>query len=100
MNQSNIVYPYIPDHLLQKEMNLPEPLLDEYSVRRYINEILSKNANLNTHKCFIGAGCAVPTVVDEIIGRGEVSTSYAGFMSDQGKAQMQFEYQRSISTNN
>lgn len=123
MNENNIVYPYIPNtspttkavlmeqvdvkddlelfdtipsHLLQKEFNLPEPILDEYSIKRHTDEILGKNAHLGTHTCFLGAGCAphhVPAVVDEIIGRGELYTAYAGVMSDQGKGQIQFEYQ-------
>ena len=86
----------IPEHLLQKEMNLPEAMLDEYTVRRHTEELLAGNANLSTHKYFLGAGCAphyVPAVVDEIIGRGELSTAYAGLMADQGKSQIQFEYQ-------
>ncbi|OAN18783.1 glycine dehydrogenase [Photobacterium jeanii] len=123
MTKRNIVYPYIPNtapetkavlmekvkaktemelfdsipaHLLQKEMNLPEPLLDEYSIRRHADNLLSQNANLSTHKYFLGAGCAphyVPAVVDEIIGRGELATAYSGLMADQGKSQIQFEYQ-------
>ena len=123
MNKRNTVYPYIPNtapatkatlmeqvkvvdemelfdsipsHLLQSEMQLPEPILDEYSMRRHTDNLLSKNANLTTHKYFLGAGCAphyVPAVVDEIIGRGELYTAYAGLMADQGKSQIQFEYQ-------
>lgn len=90
------IFDMIPDHLMAKDIKLPEPILDEYSIKRHMEEILSKNANLNTHLCFIGAGCAphyVPSVVHEIIGRGEILTAYASNHGDSGKTQMMFEYQ-------
>ncbi|WZL71878.1 aminomethyl-transferring glycine dehydrogenase subunit GcvPA [Clostridiaceae bacterium 35-E11] len=90
------IFNMIPDHLLYNDFQLPEPILDEYSLKRHTNAILSKNANLNTHLYFLGAGCAphyVPSVVDEVLGRGEFYTSYTSVMGDQGRGQLQFEYQ-------
>ncbi|MCF8069432.1 MAG: aminomethyl-transferring glycine dehydrogenase subunit GcvPA [Desulfobacterales bacterium] len=90
------IFDMIPDHLLYQKFNLPEPILDEYTLKRHANAILSKNANLNTHLYFLGAGCAphfIPAVVDEVLGRGEFYTSYSSIMGDQGRGQLQFEYQ-------
>ena len=38
------LYEEIPEHLkYNQEMKLPEPILDEYSIRRHTDEILGKN---------------------------------------------------------
>lgn len=91
------IFDVIPDELkLNRKMNLPEPLLDEYSIKRHTSEILNKNANANTHLCFLGSGCAphfVPALCDEVAGRGELLTSYAGSGTmDVAKGQLVFEY--------
>jgi len=88
----------IPEHLLFKgKMNLPEPILDEYSIRRHMEGLLNKNKNCSEYLNFLGAGCAqhfVPAVCDEINGRGEFLTAYSGFFwADHGKWQAWFEYQ-------
>ena len=87
----------IPDHLqYKKRMNLPEPILDEYSLKRYIVGLLNKNSNCSEYLNFLGAGCAqhfVPAVCDEINGRGEFLTAYAAeFYADHGKWQALFEF--------
>ncbi|MGR6836935.1 aminomethyl-transferring glycine dehydrogenase subunit GcvPA [Syntrophomonas erecta] len=87
----------IPDELRFKgEMQLPEPLYDEYSIRRHTEEILAKNKNCKENTCFLGAGCAphfVPAVCDEINGRGEFLTAYVGeSIADHGKWQALWEY--------
>ncbi len=90
------IFDMIPDRLLYRDFNLPEPILDEYSLKRHTAEILAKNANLSTHLYFLGAGCAphfVPSIVDEVLSRGEFYTSYTSTMGDQGRGQLQFEYQ-------
>lgn len=124
MKKEQIVYPYIPNSVpavkaqmlkevnakdimeLYKEipeklkfkgrMNLPEPILDEYSLRRHVEELLDKNANTTEYNSFLGAGCAdhyVPAVCDEINGRGEFLTAYVGeSYADHGKWQALFEY--------
>lgn len=91
------LYAEIPEHLLFKErMNLPEPLLDEFSIRRHVEDLLKKNGNCSEYVNFLGAGCAghfVPAVCDEINGRGEFLTAYVGeSYADHGKWQALFEY--------
>lgn len=91
------LFDIIPDDLLLKErLNIPEPLLDEYSIKRYASEILDKNINTSTHLYFLGSGCAhhfVPALCDEVINRGELLTSYAGSGTmDVAKGQLVFEY--------
>ena len=92
------LYEEIPEHLKFKgKMNLPEPILDEHSIRRHVEGILNKNKNCSDHLNFLGAGCAqhfVPAVCDEINGRGEFLTAYSAvFWGDHGKWQAWFEYQ-------
>lgn len=125
MNKDNIVYPYIPNSVpeVKKEMmreigisdimelyereipdelrfkgtmQMPEPILDEYSIKRHTEEILNKNITAKDSLCFLGAGCAphfVPAVCDEMNGRGEFLTAYVGeSIADHGKWQTFFEY--------
>jgi glycine dehydrogenase subunit 1 len=92
------LYEEIPEHLKFKgTMNLPEPILDEHSIRKHVEGILNKNKNCSDHLNFLGAGCAqhfVPAVCDEINGRGEFLTAYSAmFWGDHGKWQAWFEYQ-------
>lgn len=91
------IYDMIPEELKFKgRMDLPEPLLDEYSIKRHTSGILEKNANTTTHLCFLGSGCAahfIPALCDEVISRGELLTSYAGSGTmDVAKGQLVFEY--------
>lgn len=92
------LYEEIPEHLRFKgKMNLPEPILDEYSIRRHVEGLLNKSKNCSEYLNFLGAGCAqhyVPAVCDEINGRGEFLTAYSAvFWGDHGKWQAWFEYQ-------
>jgi glycine dehydrogenase subunit 1 len=87
----------IPDHLkYQGRMNLPEPILDELSLRKHLEGLLNKNKHCSEYVNFLGAGCAqhyVPAVCDEINGRGEFLTAYAAeFYADHGKWQALFEF--------
>jgi len=91
------LYEEIPDRLRFKgRMNLPEPIRDEYSIKRHLERLLDRNRNCSDHLNFLGAGCAqhfVPAVCDEINGRGEFLTAYSGFFwADHGKWQAWFEY--------
>jgi len=87
----------IPEKLrLKKRMNLPKPFLSEYSLRRHIEGILSKNKTCKEYLNFLGAGCwqhYVPAVCDEVNQRGEFLTAYAGEpYDDHGRFQALFEY--------
>lgn len=125
MSKEKVVYPYIPNSvpeikaelmkevgvsderqlfeeipdelLLNRKMNLPEPILDEHSIKKHVEGILKKNKNCSEYLNFIGAGCAqhfVPAVCDEINSRGEFLTAYgAETWADHGKHQALFEYQ-------
>jgi len=90
-------YEDIPEKLrLKKPMKLPEPLLSEYSLRRHVEAILSKNRTCQEYLNFLGAGCwqhYVPAICDEINQRGEFLTAYAGEpYDDHGRFQALFEY--------
>ena len=86
----------IPEKLrMKRSMNLPEPVLSECSLRRHIEGILSKNKTCLEYLSFLGAGCwqhYVPAVCDEVNGRGEFLTAYAGEpYDDHGRFQALFE---------
>jgi glycine dehydrogenase subunit 1 len=88
----------IPDRLrLKHQMNLPKPLIAEADLKRYIEQILSRNIDCTKNLNFLGAGCwkhHVPAVCDEIARRAEFLTAYGGGeYSDIGKNQALFEFQ-------
>ncbi|MEJ2412405.1 MAG: aminomethyl-transferring glycine dehydrogenase subunit GcvPA, partial [Anaerolineales bacterium] len=90
-------YREIPDSLRLKEaMDLPEPFLSEYGLKRHMVSLLSKNKSCSDYLNFLGAGCwqhYVPAVCDEINGRDEFLTAYAGEpYEDHGRFQALFEY--------
>jgi len=91
------LYEDIPDALrLKGKMDLPEPFLSEYELVRHVEELLSQNATCKDYLNFRGAGCYqhfVPAVCDEINGRSEFLTAYAGEpYDDHGRFQALFEY--------
>lgn len=95
------LYEEIPEELrLKKPLNLPQPILDEFSIRKHIEDILSKNINCHRNTSYLGGGCArhfTPAVCKEIMGRGEFLTSYSSdAYGDHGKYQVLFEYQSMI----
>jgi len=91
------LYADVPEDLRMKErMALPEPHLSEAALRRHVEGILAKNETCKEYLSFLGAGCYqhhVPAVCDEINGRGEFLTAYAGEpYDDHGRFQALFEY--------
>lgn len=99
VNASDIseLYVEIPEPLkMRGRLDLPEPILDEYSLKRHLEGLLNKNKNATEYLNFLGAGCAehaIPAVCDEISGRGEFLTAYVGeSYADHGKWQAFFEY--------
>jgi glycine dehydrogenase subunit 1 len=95
------LYEEIPEKLrLRQPLHLPEPILDEFSIRRHTEEILGKNINCRKNSSFLGAGCTrhfTPAVCREIMSRGEFLTSYSSdAYGDHGKYQVLFEYQSLI----
>lgn len=87
----------IPDDLrLKRRLDLPEPLVSEQSLRRHVEDLLARNTTCRQNISFLGAGCYqhyVPAVCDEVNGRGEFLTAYAGEpYDDHGRFQALFEY--------
>ncbi len=82
---------------LKGKMNIPEPLLSEQTLVKHMESLLSKNETVEETLSFLGAGCYhhyVPAICDEIAGRAEFLTAYAGEpYEDHGRFQALFEYQ-------
>ncbi|HEM61041.1 MAG TPA: aminomethyl-transferring glycine dehydrogenase subunit GcvPA [Chloroflexi bacterium] len=123
-DRKEIVYPYIPNSVpeikeqmlhevgarvpgdfyedvsenlrLRRALDLPEPLLSEYALKRHVEGLLSRNATCGEYLSFLGAGCYqhhVPAVCNEVNQRGEFLTAYAGEpYDDHGRFQALFEY--------
>ena len=87
----------VPENLrLKSPLDLPEPLLSEYELKRHVESLLRKNKYAGEYLNFLGAGCYqhhVPAVCDEVNQRGEFLTAYAGEpYDDLGRFQALFEY--------
>ncbi len=96
MKSVDDIYEGIPEHLRFKgRMNLPDPIISEYSLTRHVEDILSKNRNSKDNICFLGGGTwnhHVPSVVTTIMERDEFLTCYVGdAYTDHGKFQALFE---------
>lgn len=95
-------YAAVPEELRMREpLSLPEPLSSEQDLRRHVESLLARNVAAGTggtgeYLSFLGAGCYrhhVPAVCDEVNGRGEFLTAYAGEpYDDHGRFQALFEY--------
>lgn len=88
----------IPKDLkLNRKMNLPEPYKSEYELVRGVDRILNKNMTANEYISFLGGGCwnhYVPAICNEINGRAEFLSGYAGEpYNDHGRFQSLFEYE-------
>lgn len=88
----------IPEDLrLRRDLNLPEALTSEVELKRHVEKILAKNRTCDEAISFLGGGCYhhyVPAICDEINGRSEFLTAYAGEpYEDHGRFQALFEYE-------
>lgn len=95
------LYASIPADLRFKgRLDLPDPLPAEQDLRRHVEALIAHNRGTGDLLVFRGAGCwphHVPALCDEITGRGEFLTAYAGgTYSDHGKNQAIFEFQSLI----
>ncbi|WP_026554668.1 aminomethyl-transferring glycine dehydrogenase subunit GcvPA [Arthrobacter sp. 35W] len=91
-------YADIPAELRVKGLlNLPEPFTAEADLERHVSSLLAKNTSTREYLTFLGAGVYnhyVPAVVEDVIGRSEFLTAYAGEpYEDHGRFQALFEYQ-------
>jgi len=93
----------IPEkHRLARPLDLPAAA-SEYEVARELARLASKNANLETHDWFLGAGTYahfVPSAVDAVVSRAEFTTAYTPYQAEisQGTLQTIFEWQTMISS--
>ncbi|MCK8608533.1 aminomethyl-transferring glycine dehydrogenase subunit GcvPA [Agromyces sp. C10] len=91
-------YADVPVELrLGRPLDLPEPLVAEQDLVRHVSELLGKNVPTTERLSFLGQGTYhhhVPAVVDEVIGRSEFLTAYAGEpYEDHGRFQALWQYQ-------
>lgn len=95
------LYKDVPERfMLKRRLNLPSPT-SEYEVKRHVESLLAKNKTGQDMPIFLGAGCwlhYVPAVVENIIQRTELLTSYTPYQAEasQGMLQLLFEYQSMI----
>jgi glycine dehydrogenase subunit 1 len=70
--------------------------MSEARLKRHVEGLLRKNTHCAAQLSFLGGGCYqhhVPAVCDEINGRSEFATAYAGEpYDDHGRFQALFEY--------
>lgn len=91
------LYEEIPERLrLRRRLDLPTPMRSEAELVRHVEGLLKRNTSTREAISFLGAGCydhQVPAVCDEINGRAEFLTAYAGEpYEDHGRWQALFEY--------
>lgn len=91
-------YADVPASLrLVEPLDLPQPFPSEADLVRHVEGFLRRNTSTRDVLSFLGAGCYphhVPAVCDEINGRSEFLTAYAGEpYEDHGRFQALFEYE-------
>lgn len=91
-------YADVPESLrLRRPLDLPPALVAEQDLVRHVSGLLDRNRPLQPGRSFLGSGTYhhhVPAVVDEVIGRSEFLTAYAGEpYEDHGRFQALFEYE-------
>ena len=72
----------IPTQLqLDRPLRMP-PALTELELERHLRELASRNVGAASRVCFMGGGAYdhyIPSVVDEVTGRGEFYTAYTPY---------------------
>ena len=89
-----------PSVRLNRSLNIPSSM-SEIELEKLVSEKLSKNKSFPDFINFIGGGVSlqhVPSVIDEILSRGEFYTAYTPYQPEisQGMLQALFEYQSQI----
>ena len=95
------LFPDIPESVRFKgELNIKKAK-NEYELKKELSSLANKNANLQTHTSFLGAGVYehyIPSIVDHVISRSEFYTAYTPYQPEisQGELQAIFEFQTMI----
>ena len=95
------LFSVIPEEIrLKRALNLPDAM-SETELERYVESKLAKNKSAPEYLNFIGGGTwlhHVPSIVEEILNRGEFYTAYTPYQPEisQGMLQGLFEYQSQI----
>jgi glycine dehydrogenase subunit 1 len=92
------IYEEIPaDVRFKGTLDLPSAGLPEAEVARLVGDLLKANKTTEDYLSFLGAGCwphYTPALIDEVIGRSEFLTAYAGVeVIDHGRFMAIFEFQ-------
>jgi glycine dehydrogenase subunit 1 len=92
------LYDDIPEKLRFKgKLNIPDGLTSEIDLKRFVEQVLAASSSCSENISFLGGGCYthyVPAICDEITGRSEFLTAYAGEpYEDHGRFQALFEYE-------
>lgn len=90
----------VPQDALYPEFKLPRAM-SELELMRELQAMSARNANLNEHACFLGAGAYhhfIPATVPHLVFRTEFYTAYTPYQAEisQGTLQTIFEYQSMI----
>ena len=90
----------VPEEARLPLLKLPPPL-SELEIQQELRMLSETNTDLNHTACFLGAGAYrhfIPSVVDQLISRGEFYTAYTPYQPEisQGTLQAIFEYQSMI----
>lgn len=97
VTDSEELFSGIPEHLRsQAPLDIPKGIPSEFSLKRHVQSLLNKNLSCDEAVSFLGGGCyqhQIPAICDEINGRSEFLTAYAGEpYDDHGRFQVMFEY--------
>jgi len=91
----------IPESIrLQRPLNLPKGMA-EAEVRRHLEALAARNADVTRYTCFLGAGAyehLIPAALGPLVSRSEFYTSYTPYQPEitQGVLQATYEYQTHI----
>ena len=95
------LYSDVPSSVrLNRPLKIPKSL-SEIELERLVRDKLARNNSSPEFLCFLGGGASihhVPSIIDEIISRGEFYTAYTPYQPEisQGMLQGMFEYQSVI----
>jgi glycine dehydrogenase subunit 1 len=97
ISDSRELFKDIPEAVRFPTLDLP-PRLTEMEAQSHLRELAGRNRDLTQLACFLGAGVYdhyIPSVVDQIVSRGEFYTAYTPYQPElsQGTLQYMFEFQ-------